>query len=154
MRSFTRAHLPYNTMLQADFYVISSERFRTEPLRLVCILARKAYFSQNSSVILAMDAAQANALDDLLWAFDPEAFVPHQIIGSDEDEEITPVLIALPEQKAPNRPIAINLRPQLADVYCDRIIEVVPPDPHARQKLRDRWLYYKNQGIRVNSFEM
>ena len=37
--------------------------------------------------MLARDAAQAEALDDLLWAFDDDAYVPHQIAGDDDEDE-------------------------------------------------------------------
>ncbi|HEY0334173.1 MAG TPA: DNA polymerase III subunit chi, partial [Stenotrophomonas sp.] len=84
-------------MPRADFYLIAKPRFLSEPLRLVCELARKANDANLSMLILARDAGQAEELDDLLWSFDPDAYVPHQIAGSDEDEDETPVLIATPD---------------------------------------------------------
>ncbi|GAE60981.1 hypothetical protein XPN_2887 [Xanthomonas arboricola pv. pruni MAFF 301427] len=97
-------------MPRADFYLIAKPRFLNEPLRLVCELARKANDANLSTLILARDAAQAEALDDLLWAFDDEAYIPHQIAGTDEEDELAPVLIAAPEFDAPSRPLVINLR--------------------------------------------
>ncbi|RBF04701.1 DNA polymerase III subunit chi, partial [Xanthomonas oryzae pv. oryzae] len=73
-------------MPRADFYLIAKPRFLNEPLRLVCELARKANNANLSTLILARDAEQAEALDDLLWAFDDEAYVPHQIAGTDEED--------------------------------------------------------------------
>ena len=73
-------------MPRADFYLIARPRFRDEPLRLVCELARRCHDSGEGTLVLARDAAQAEALDDLLWAFDEEAYVAHQIAGTDEDE--------------------------------------------------------------------
>ena len=37
---------------------------------------------------------KAHTLDDLLWAFDENAYIPHQIAGTDDEDELTPVLIA------------------------------------------------------------
>ncbi len=83
-------------MPRADFYLIDKPRFRAQPLLLVCELARKAHASGQPTLILARDQAQAEALDDLLWAFDPDEYLPHQIAGQDEDEDEAPVLIAPP----------------------------------------------------------
>ncbi|RBD43126.1 DNA polymerase III subunit chi, partial [Xanthomonas oryzae pv. oryzae] len=52
-------------MPRADFYLIAKPRFLNEPLRLVCELARKANNANLSTLILARDAEQAEALDDL-----------------------------------------------------------------------------------------
>ena len=53
-------------MARADFYLIAKERFREEPLLLVCELAKKAYAANLPMLVLARDTAQAEALDDLL----------------------------------------------------------------------------------------
>ena len=48
-------------MPRADFYLIAKERFREEPLRLVCELARKAYDANLWTLVLVRDAEQVNA---------------------------------------------------------------------------------------------
>ncbi len=141
-------------MPRADFYLIAKPRFLEEPLKLVCELARKAYDSNQWTLVLARDAAQAEELDELLWAFDDEAYIPHQIAGTDEEDELTPVLIATPEFDAPARPLVINLRDAAFDGACERVLEVVPADPSAREPLRERWKQYKARGFDVNKHDM
>lgn len=141
-------------MPRADFYLIAKPRFLTEPLRLVCELARKAYDSNQPTLILARDLAQAEELDDLLWSFDPDAYIPHQIAGSDEDDDITPVLVVTPDYDAPPRPLVINLRDDAYAGACERVLEVVPADPSARDPLRERWKQYKARGLDVNKYDM
>lgn len=141
-------------MPRADFYLIAKPRFLAEPLRLVCELARKAYDSNQPTLILARDAAQAEELDDLLWSFDPDAYIPHQIAGLDEDDEVTPVLIATPDSDTPSRPLVINLRDAAWSGACERVLEVVPADPAAREPLRERWKQYKARGLDVNKYDM
>ena len=140
-------------MIRADFYLIARPRFRDEPLRLVCELARKAHDSGQPTLVLARDREQAEALDDLLWAFDDDAYVPHQIAG-DEEDELAPVLIAPPEMDAPMRPLVINLRDAPVDGSFERVLEVVPADESARGPLRERWKAYKAQGFEVNKHDM
>ncbi|MGV8941755.1 MAG: DNA polymerase III subunit chi [Lysobacter sp.] len=143
--------------MRADFYLIQKPRFRNEPLLLVCELARKASDAGLPCVILARDLTQAEQLDDLLWSFDPDAFVPHQIVDEDMDEDDaaeTSVLIAAPEHAIALRPLVINLRDDAVEGTFDRVLEVVPADDSARGPLRERWKQYKTRGLEVNAHNM
>ena len=141
-------------MPRADFYLIQKERFREQPLLLVCELARKATDAGLHTLVLARDRAQAEALDDLLWSFDPDAYVPHQIAGADADEDEAAVLIALPDTDAPLRPLLINLRDAAPQGVFQRVLEVVPADASARGPLRERWKYYQSLGFDVKKYDM
>jgi DNA polymerase-3 subunit chi len=141
-------------MPRADFYLIGKPRFRDEPLLLVCELARKAHDAGLWTLVLARDDAQAEAIDDLLWAFDDDAYVPHQVAGLDEEDELAPVLIAAPGADVPLRPLLINLRDEAPEGAFDRVLEVVPADPAARGPLRERWKHYKARGLDVSSHDM
>ena len=140
--------------MRADFYLIAKPRFLTEPLKLVCELARKANDTSQYTLVLARDAAQAEELDELLWSFDPDAYIPHQIAGSDADDEATPVLIVAPGTEAPPRPLVVNLRDQAWTAPCERVLEVVPADPAARGPLRERWKQYQALGYALNKHDM
>lgn len=139
--------------MRADFYLIAKPRFLGEPLRLVCELVRKAYDGNLWTLVLARDEEQAAELDELLWAFDDDAYIPHQIAG-DEEDELTPVLIATPEMDVPARALVINLRDTAYAGQCDRVLEVVPADPSAREPLRERWKQYKDRGFELNKYDM
>ena len=146
-------------MARADFYLIAKPRFREEPLLLVCELAKKALAAGQPMLVLARDAAQAERLDDLLWSFDPDAYVPHQIAGLDleegggEDEEAD-VLIALPDADVPLRALVLNLRDAPVDGAFERVLEVVPADDSARGPLRERWTQYKARGFELKKYDM
>ncbi len=141
-------------MSRADFYLIAKPRFLTEPLRLVCELARKANDAGLQTLVLARDQAQAEELDELLWSFDDDAYIPHQIAGEDADEEEALVLIAVPGSTASSRPLVINLRDDPYLGACDRVLEVVPADPAAREPLRERWRQYKALDFTLNKYDM
>jgi DNA polymerase-3 subunit chi len=138
---------------RADFYLIARERFREEPLRLVCELARKAHDANLWTLVLARDAEQAEALDEMLWDMGDEAYIPHQIAG-DEEDALTPVLIATPDIDAPMRPLVINLRDDAVEGSFERVLEVVPADDSAREPLRERWKQYKARGLAVTKHDM
>ena len=141
-------------MPRADFYLIDKPRFREQPLLLVCELAKRAFAAELPTLVLARDAAQAEALDDLLWAFDPDEYLPHQIAGQDEDEDATPVLIVPPDLDVPLRPLLINLRDAAPAGDFARVLEVVPADPAARGPLRERWKHYQSLGFELKKFDM
>jgi DNA polymerase-3 subunit chi len=140
-------------MPRADFYLIAKPRFSEQPLLLVCELARKAYAAQQPTLILTRDFAQAEALDELLWSFDEDAFIPHQLAGDDDDDYIA-VLIAPPGVETPARVLTINLREQCPQAYGDRVLEVVAADPAEREGSRTRWREYQRLGFELNKFDM
>ncbi len=141
-------------MPQADFYLIDKPRFREEPLLLVCELARKAYEAGHWTLVLARDAEQAERLDELLWEFDEDAYIPHQVAGQDEDDDQCPVLIGLPGTTPDPRPMVINLRDEVAPGPFERVLEVVPADPAAREPLRERWKAYQARGLALKKHDM
>ena len=141
-------------MPRADFYLIAKPRFREQPLLLVCELARKASDAGLPMLVLCASTAQAEALDDLLWSFDPDAYVPHQIAGADIEEEEADVLIAAPEHDAALRPLVLNLRDAAVPDGFERVLEVVPADESARGPLRERWKQYQARGFALNKHDM
>lgn len=140
-------------MPRADFYLIAKERFREEPLLLVCELARKAYDANLWTLILARDAEQAEALDEMLWDMGDDAYIPHQIAG-DEEDQLTPVLIASPDIDTAMRALVINLRDDAVEGSFERVLEVVPADDSAREPLRERWKQYKARGLDLKKHDM
>ena len=115
-------------MPRADFYLIDKPRFREQPLLLVCELTKKAFAAQQPTLILTRDYAQAEAIDELLWAFDEDVMIPHQLAG-DDDDEATAVLIVPPGIDTADRPLLINLRETCPGGRYQRVLEVVAADP-------------------------
>ena len=140
-------------MPRADFYLIDKPRFREQPLLLVCELAKRAYAAQQPTLILARDFEQAEAIDQLLWDFDDDAWIPHQIAGDDDDDS-TAVLIVPPGVDTPDRPMLINLRESCASGRFERVLEVVAAETSERDGSRTRWAEYKRLGIEVAKHDM
>ncbi|BFI97163.1 MAG: DNA polymerase III subunit chi [Rhodanobacter sp.] len=140
-------------MPRADFYLIDKPRFREQPLLLVCELAKRAFAAQQPTLILARDHAQAEAIDEWLWAFDEDAFIPHQLAG-DADDAGAAVLIVPPGVDTPDRPLLINLREDCASGDFERVLEVVPADEAERTGSRERWSEYKRRGFAVSKHDM
>lgn len=140
-------------MPRADFYLIDKPRFREDPLLLVCELAKRAFASEQPTLILARTQDQAEAIDARLWEFDEDAFIPHQIAG-DDDDAITAVLIVPPGVEVGDRPLAINLRDTPALGQHERVLEVVAAEPSERDGSRERWRVYQQRGYAVTKHDM
>jgi DNA polymerase-3 subunit chi len=140
-------------MPRADFYLIAKPRFRSDPTLLVCELAKRAYAAELPTLILVRTLEDAEALDDKLWAFEPDAYIPHQIAGQ-EDDDATPILIVPPGAATPERALIINLRDECAQGEFDSVKEVVPADPAEREGSRERWAEYRRRGFDVRKFDM
>lgn len=139
--------------MRADFYLIDKPRFREQPLLLVCELAKKAFAAQQPTLILARDHEQAHALDELLWEFDDDAMIPHQLAGDDDDDGVA-VLIVPPDIDSADRPLVINLRETCAGGEYQRVLEVVAADPTERDGSRARWREYQQRGLELRKFDM
>lgn len=141
---------------RADFYLIDKPRFRDRPLLLVCALVAKAHAAGQPCLILAGSMAQAEELDDLLWDFEPEAFIPHQIAeqsGPEADDEV-PVLIVPPGVIPAERPLLLNLREEPVSGNFKRVLEIVPADQSARSGSRQRWQQYRQRGMALQKHDM
>jgi len=140
-------------MPRADFYLIDKPRFRDDPLLLVCELAKRAFDSGQPALILTRSLDEAERLDEKLWEFDENAFIPHQIAG-DDDDAITPVLIVPPDTSTVDRTLVINLRDDCAPGLFERVLEVVPADEDQRLGSRKRWATYRAAGFEVAKHDM
>lgn len=139
--------------MRADFYLIDKPRFREQPLLLVCELTKKAFAAQQPLLILTRDFAQAEAVDELLWSFDEDSFIPHQLAG-DEDDAQTAVLIVPPGVDTPDRPLVINLRAACAPGQYERVLEVVAAEPSEREGSRERWREYHQRGFQLRKLDI
>ena len=140
-------------MPRADFYLIDKPRFREDPLLLVCELAKRAFASEQPTLILARSREEAEALDEKLWEFDDNAFIPHQIAG-DDDDAICAVLIIPPDVATTDRALVINLRDECAPGLFERVLEVVAADEAQRLGSRQRWKTYQQAGFEVAKHDM
>ncbi len=140
-------------MPRADFYLIEKPRFRDDPMLLVCELVKRAYSAELPTLVLVRTLEDAELLDDKLWAFEEDSYIPHQIAGQDDDD-VTPVLIVPPGARAPDRSLVINLRDDCASGEFESVKEVVPAETRERDGSRQRWAEYRRRGFDVRKFDM
>lgn len=114
------------------------------PELLVCLLTEKAFSQSHRVFIRTGDAAQARRLDEMLWTFRQDSFIPHALATTGVDE---PVLIGEVRPQAAEPDLLINLGPGLAPdrLRYRRVLEIVHPErlTEARQSFR----HYREQGL-------
>ncbi|QYJ94691.1 MULTISPECIES: DNA polymerase III subunit chi [Shewanella] len=114
-----------------------------------CRLAEQAYRGQQLVYIHCNDQQQAYEVDEILWQFEPSAFVPHNLKGEGPTGG-APVEIGF-DKLGPNknRHLLINLAdqaPQFA-VNFGQIIDFVANDAAMKATARDRYRQYRELGI-------
>jgi DNA polymerase-3 subunit chi len=140
-------------MSQVDFYVLSQGGEQERQL-FACRLAEKAYRLEHSVHIRAASRAEAARLDDLLWTFRDGSFVPHSLVGS--KAPAAPVSIGAPEDPEQPRDLLINLADDLpANTGAfPRIAELVSSDEDSRQRSRQRFAAYREQGHDLSTHQL
>lgn len=134
-------------MTRVDFYVLPDQKDNGRAL-LACRLTDKAYNLGHSIYLLAASDAQAAALDDLLWTFRQDSFIPHErypLAGEDD----SPVLIGtiLPTDRTAQ--VLINFTEQLPEGFerYERVVELVDQTPDVLAKSRERFRQYRERGL-------
>lgn len=124
---------------QIDFYIL--ERGRAE--RVACLLAEKAFLQGMTVFIRTGDSNRTGAMDELLWTFRQDSFVPH----GREAEAGADVPVRLGEDRpAAAVQLVINLArdcPPGQETY-ERIAEIVGPSTDEKSAGRTRFRHYRD----------
>lgn len=129
-----------------DFYVLPDHQEKGRAL-LACRLADKAYSLGHTVYLFASSEARAAALDDLLWTFRQDSFVPHErypLIGV----EGSPVLIGTAPPTAVAAQVLINCSDELPEGFerFERVVELVDQRPEVLAQSRERFKQYRERG--------
>ncbi len=129
-------------------------------LRMACQVVRKQYLAGRPLVVYTQDVQRLNTFDQLLWSFDPVAFVPH-VRADDPMAAQTPVVLTTetpqPQTTAGSPdPWLVNLDlecPPNATAFA-RILEIVSEHPQDKAAARARWQHYKAAGYDVRAHDI
>ena len=133
-------------MTRIDFYQLNPARHRYD--QVVCQLCQKAYDSQQLTLLLTRDPQQSQHLDQKLWTFRDDSFLPHD---SEEAEGlVTPILIHDNPDPGSDRQLLINLSSTVPIYFAqfERVIELVTDEN--RQQAREHYSFYKERGYPLN----
>ncbi|MFI8610967.1 DNA polymerase III subunit chi [Pseudomonas sp. NPDC077649] len=138
--------------MRIEFYVLSSSDAEGR-LRAACQLALKAWSAGLPVFVRGGDTAQCEALDQLLWEFKAERFVPHDL---HRDAPQSPVTLGLDEAPGFEQGVLINLGSSLSPHVerFARIIEIVNQQPDLLDACRENFRTYRQRGYDPKRVEL
>lgn len=119
-----------------------------------CRLVRKARAADMKVVVFAADPAQMSALDDALWTFSEQDFLPHVAAG-DELAAMTPVILTHDAgQPLPHHQVLINLSREMPAHFArfERMFEIVSSEEDDLLAGRERYRQYQQRGYPLTHF--
>jgi DNA polymerase-3 subunit chi len=141
---------------RVDFYVLNTQTPK-QRFTFACRLIEKAYLRGLRVVVLSASAADAKALDDLLWTFNDQSFVPHRLCGDEESTSAdAPVHVSTALNAASAADLLVNLSDRLPaglDRFA-RIAEIIDGDPERRRLGRERFKSYREQQLAPKTHQM
>lgn len=141
-------------MARVDFYVVASGG-ADGAARVACKVAEKAWHKGLRVYVCAATEVEAGRMDELLWTFRQDSFVPHALAGEagSEDEAI---VIGCDVAAGQGREVLVNLGVGLPESLPPfaRIAEVVSDDEQARHAARERFGLYRRLGHELQAHDV
>jgi DNA polymerase-3 subunit chi len=131
-----------------DFYVLDQAGVQAR-LRFACRLTEKAFQQRHHIHALTVDEAMARTLDELLWTFRAESFVPHGVANGEATAELPVTIGWEPDRPAQDGDLLINLTPGVPTSFESyrRLAEIVDADEACRREGRERFRFYRDNGF-------
>ena len=141
-------------MTEVDFYILDNED-ALQRARFACRLADKAYRLGHRVYIHTDSAQQTRQLDELLWTFQQNSFVPHRVFDGADDGQ-TPVQLGHDAEPDASHAVLINLAGDVPLFFSrfERVAELVNKDASVRQLGRNRYSFYKERGYALRTHEI
>ena len=141
-------------MAQVDFYVLRSDRAGGAG-NVACKVVEKAWQQGLRVYVHTASEGEAMRLDELLWTFRQDSFVPHALATASGAEHEA-VVIGCDLAAGRGRQVLVNLCATLpADTGgFERIAEVVGNDEESRGAARARYLAYRRIGHQLKHHDL
>lgn len=137
---------------QVDFYLLKDASLSAD--HLACRLAMMAWERRQQVFIVATGDAHLAKLDELMWQYPPDRFLPHAL-ATDQNARKAPVTMGLSSDlKAVN--VVINLCPEAIPqaTRFNRILEIVPFVQEQRDASRAKYKTYLQLGLKPQTHEI
>ena len=118
--------------------------------RRACEIAEHTYAQGQRLQIIAANQEQATRLDDLLWTYKPDNFLPHGIWKGSENQVVQPVVITYHQERLPGIEHLLMLdycEVDLVRQFSHAIHLVVTDNPERLEASRRYWTLLKDAGF-------
>lgn len=139
-------------MTRVDFYVLSQADEQQRHI-FAARLCEKA-LQQQLKTLLIVDTEHLQSMDELLWHYRPESFVPHALAGQHSANDS--VLISDTGSVPDFDQLIINLSTEIPKGFshCQRCAEIVCQTPPVLASTRSHYAYYTHRGYPVNTHKI
>ncbi|MDF1587959.1 MAG: DNA polymerase III subunit chi [Gammaproteobacteria bacterium] len=138
-------------MTKIDFYILKGQHAHDRQV-FACRLAEKAYKLGHQIYIHARDAEQCEQLNQALWSFRSDSFVPHQLDDGQANEQC-PILIGHSASPPRLMDLLINLNTEQPLFFSqfERVAEIIDDNEHIKVAGRQRFQFYKQRGYHIDT---
>lgn len=136
-------------MTRVDFYVLNeADEDRREAY--LCRVVDKAYRLGHRVWLHVPAEARAAALDERLWTFSQQSFLPHERIADDDGS--SPVVIGDGREPGDDYGLLINEDAEVPPFFArfGRVAEFVDQSADTRRRGRANYAYYREQGCELH----
>ncbi|NIP89968.1 MAG: DNA polymerase III subunit chi [Gammaproteobacteria bacterium] len=144
--------------MRVDFYILTATA-EQERLRTACRLADKAWQKGHRVFIHTQSAQAAKQVDEMLWTYRQDSFVPHALLRDRQDiqaDRCEPVLVGDGTEEPEALDVLINLAESIPPFAARsaRIAEIVSGDESARRAGRTRYRDYRERGVSIHQHNL
>lgn len=141
---------------RVDFYVLKSAVAKSR-WTLACRLIEKAYLRDLRIVVANDTPADVKALDELLWTFNDNSFIPHNIChdGAAMDPAAR-VHLTVAGAATADADLLVNMSTSLPAHWerYGRIVEIIDADDERRRLGRERFKNYRDHKVTLETHQM
>lgn len=138
--------------MKIDFHILEDAN-KMQAMLYTCKLVEDLHAENQHVYIHAASKDDAAKLDNLLWTYKDDSFIPHQLAS---EEAIAPVIIGHETPDNRSNGTLINCQDQLPSFYqqFNHVIEVVYSDATVQQSARERYRQYRDAGIELTTHKL
>ncbi|NNC24433.1 DNA polymerase III subunit chi [Salinisphaera sp. USBA-960] len=138
-------------MTEISFYILA-ESAATTAERFCCRLAEDNRASRRHVYVHAVDDAQARRLDELMWTFRQNSFVPHLAAANRaSDDRRTPILIGAEEPPTDFNDVLINLGGDVSPFFSRFTSQSEIVADERRNEARAAYRFYRDRGYQLQT---
>ena len=139
---------------RVDFYLLASQEADARWL-YACRLIEKAYQKGHRVYVLCANRSEAELLDELLWTFKDDSFIPHNLQG-EGPEPPPPVHIAYDQEPKGFNDILLNLTQAIPPCFrvFKRVMELVSNEEALKEQGRVRYKEYRARGCVLHLLDL
>ena len=140
-------------MTRISFYVLKGNIEQDRQV-FACRLIEKAYYQGHQIYVHTANEQQTEQLNQALWSFRPDSFIPHQIVNNDSSDEQCPILVGHDSTPPRLMNLLINFAPMQPNFFSqfERVAEFINDDDATKMAGRERYRFYQHRGYDLETF--